>query len=54
LDGLPEHIEGDIPWATESFGKQPDAVNLWMGDQRAVTSMHKAAGFQRTDLPTGD
>jgi hypothetical protein len=42
LDGLLEHIEGDIPWATESFGKPPDAVNFWMGDQRAVTSMHKA------------
>jgi len=34
-------IEGDIDWATEAFGKPPDAVNLWMGDSRAVTSMHK-------------
>ena len=31
----------DIPWATEAFGKAPDAVNFWMGDERAVTSMHK-------------
>ncbi|XP_046465563.1 bifunctional peptidase and (3S)-lysyl hydroxylase JMJD7 isoform X2 [Neodiprion pinetum] len=31
----------DISWATETFGKNPDAVNFWMGDQRAVTSMHK-------------
>jgi len=33
--------ETDIDWATEAFGKPPDAVNLWMGDARAVTSMHK-------------
>lgn len=31
----------EIPWATEAFGKAPDAVNFWMGDGRAVTSMHK-------------
>lgn len=28
----------DISWANEAFGKQPDAVNFWMGDERAVTS----------------
>lgn len=28
----------DIPWADKAFGKKPDAVNIWMGDQRAVTS----------------
>lgn len=31
----------EISWATEAFGKRPDAVNFWMGDARAVTSMHK-------------
>ncbi|XP_064604380.1 bifunctional peptidase and (3S)-lysyl hydroxylase Jmjd7-like [Liolophura sinensis] len=31
----------DISWATEAFGKSPDAVNFWMGDGRAVTSLHK-------------
>lgn len=30
--------EVEIPWANETFGKQPDAVNFWMGDERAVTS----------------
>lgn len=30
--------EIEISWATEAFGKQPDAVNFWMGDERAVTS----------------
>jgi len=34
-------IEADIDWATEAFGKTPDAANFWMGDARAVTSMHK-------------
>ncbi|XP_014476250.1 PREDICTED: jmjC domain-containing protein 7 isoform X2 [Dinoponera quadriceps] len=33
--------EIEILWANEAFGKQPDAVNFWMGDERAVTSMHK-------------
>ena len=33
--------EADISWATEAFGKAPDAVNFWMGDERAVTSLHK-------------
>ncbi|XP_011342581.1 jmjC domain-containing protein 7 isoform X2 [Ooceraea biroi] len=31
----------EIPWANEAFGKHPDAVNFWMGDKRAITSMHK-------------
>lgn len=28
-------------WAETAFGKSPDAKNFWMGDKRAVTSMHK-------------
>jgi len=31
-------VEVEIPWANEAFGKQPDAVNFWMGDERAITS----------------
>jgi len=30
--------EIEISWANEAFGKQPDAVNFWMGDERAITS----------------
>lgn len=41
LPELLEDIEQDIPWATEAFGTLPDAVNFWIGDERAVTSMHK-------------
>ncbi|KAJ8710765.1 hypothetical protein PYW08_009280 [Mythimna loreyi] len=37
---LPD-VFGDIPFASEAFNKDPDAVNFWMGDERAVTSMHK-------------
>lgn len=31
----------DIPWASSAFNKKPDAVNFWMGQEAAVTSMHK-------------
>lgn len=31
-------VELEISWAEEAFGKHPDAVNFWMGDERAVTS----------------
>lgn len=34
-------VERDLPWATEAFGKDPDAINFWMGDERAVTSSNK-------------
>lgn len=31
----------EIEWASEAFGKKPDAVNFWMGSEHSVTSMHK-------------
>ncbi|XP_057330276.1 bifunctional peptidase and (3S)-lysyl hydroxylase Jmjd7 [Microplitis mediator] len=31
----------NLVWANDVFGKNPDAINFWMGDKRAVTSMHK-------------
>ncbi|KAL8639827.1 MAG: hypothetical protein Q9228_003186 [Teloschistes exilis] len=32
----------DIPWATEALGGAgPDAVNLWIGNSRSVTALHK-------------
>ena len=33
-----DDVEAVIPWASQAFGKKPDAVNFWMGDERAVTS----------------
>lgn len=41
LEELLADAELHIPWVTEAIGRQPDAVNFWMGDRRAVTSMHK-------------
>ncbi|KRT79661.1 hypothetical protein AMK59_7784 [Oryctes borbonicus] len=37
---LPD-VGEEIPWASQAFDKSPDAVNFWMGDARAITSMHK-------------
>eukprot|EP00470_Lotharella_oceanica_P006117 CAMPEP_0170168692 /NCGR_PEP_ID=MMETSP0040_2-20121228/1641_1 /TAXON_ID=641309 /ORGANISM="Lotharella oceanica, Strain CCMP622" /LENGTH=305 /DNA_ID=CAMNT_0010407007 /DNA_START=430 /DNA_END=1343 /DNA_ORIENTATION=- len=30
-----------IPWAFDAFGCEPDAVNMWIGDQRSVSSLHR-------------
>jgi jumonji domain-containing protein 7 len=30
-----------LNFAKEAFNKEPDAINFWMGDCRAITSMHK-------------
>lgn len=38
---LTDDIELQMPWATQTFGTEPDAVNFWFGDGRAVTSLHK-------------
>eukprot|EP00803_Ostreobium_quekettii_P009458 evm.model.scf_5.16 EVM.evm.TU.scf_5.16 scf_5:223997-227138(-) len=45
LEEFPQ-LRGDIEdaglhWAMEAFGAPPDAVNLWVGDERSVTSFHK-------------
>ena len=42
---LVEDVEEHIPWATEALGHRPEAVNLWIGDQRAATSFHKVILF---------
>uniref|UniRef100_A0A7S4HMH8 JmjC domain-containing protein n=1 Tax=Odontella aurita TaxID=265563 RepID=A0A7S4HMH8_9STRA len=35
-------IPRTFPWAERAFGTgPPDAVNLWVGDERAVSGMHK-------------
>ena len=40
MNELLQDIE-ELQWAREAFGKNPDAINFWMGDGRAVTSTHK-------------
>lgn len=38
---LANDVESNLPWASEAFGASPDAVNLWIGNDRSVTSFHK-------------
>ncbi|XP_061380562.1 bifunctional peptidase and (3S)-lysyl hydroxylase Jmjd7 isoform X1 [Danaus plexippus] len=38
---LIDDVEKHISFASKAFNKKPDAINFWMGDERAVTSMHK-------------
>lgn len=38
-----KNLQNDVSlfnWSEEIFGK-PDAVNIWMGDKRSITSLHK-------------
>ncbi|TDL29489.1 Clavaminate synthase-like protein [Rickenella mellea] len=37
---LRKDISREISWASEALGKPPDAVNVWIGDGRSVTSIH--------------
>uniref|UniRef100_A0A3Q0SY15 Bifunctional peptidase and (3S)-lysyl hydroxylase JMJD7 n=1 Tax=Amphilophus citrinellus TaxID=61819 RepID=A0A3Q0SY15_AMPCI len=44
LQELPEltaDLEPQIPWMSTALGKFPDAVNFWLGEENAITSMHK-------------
>jgi len=41
LSALIQDVEPHIPWATEALGVMPEAVNLWIGDDRSETSFHK-------------
>lgn len=41
LPELTGDVETHITWMSEALGKLPDAVNFWMGEANAVTSMHK-------------
>uniref|UniRef100_UPI00398F2EF5 bifunctional peptidase and (3S)-lysyl hydroxylase JMJD7 isoform X2 n=1 Tax=Pristiophorus japonicus TaxID=55135 RepID=UPI00398F2EF5 len=38
---LLQDVDSHIPWASEALGKAPDAVNFWLGESAAVTSLHK-------------
>lgn len=45
LEDFPELLSDidmrTLKFAFEAFNKHPDAINFWMGDRRAVTSLHK-------------
>lgn len=34
-------VAKDIPWARIALGQEPDAINLWIGNSRSVTALHK-------------
>ncbi len=35
------HVQRDIPFARIALGKGPEAINLWIGNSRSVTALHK-------------
>ncbi|CAN0425759.1 unnamed protein product, partial [Hapterophycus canaliculatus] len=39
--GLAADVEPSLALARETFGNEPDAVNLWIGDDRSVSAVHK-------------
>ena len=39
--GLASDVPEALPLGAEAFGNAPDAVNLWIGDERAVSAVHK-------------
>ncbi|KAG0709638.1 cupin-like domain-containing protein [Suillus ampliporus] len=40
FSALREDVPSNIPWVTEALGRNPDAVNLWIGNSRSITSIH--------------
>ncbi|GIL73316.1 hypothetical protein Vretimale_4886 [Volvox reticuliferus] len=41
LGMLLDDIRPGMPWAEEVFGDPPEAINIWIGDERSATSFHK-------------
>ncbi|KAJ6613440.1 Clavaminate synthase-like protein [Mycena sp. CBHHK59/15] len=40
FEPLRQDIPTEIAWCSETFDKSPDAVNLWIGNHKSVTSIH--------------
>lgn len=38
---LYKDVAKDIPWARIALGQDPDAINLWIGNSRSVSALHK-------------
>lgn len=34
-------VPPSVPWARIALAREPDAVNLWIGNSRSVTALHK-------------
>ncbi|GFR40670.1 hypothetical protein Agub_g1258, partial [Astrephomene gubernaculifera] len=41
LSPLLADVGEELGWAEEVFGGPPEAINLWIGDERSATSFHK-------------
>jgi Cupin-like domain len=52
LPQLMADVPPSIPLAAEAFGNQPDAVNVWIGDDRSVSSVHKVLGCRLVFTPS--
>jgi len=35
------HVQQDIPFARIALQREPEAINLWIGNSRSVTALHK-------------
>lgn len=35
------HVEKDISWARIALQTRPEAINVWFGNSRSVTALHK-------------
>ncbi|KAH9482667.1 Bifunctional peptidase and (3S)-lysyl hydroxylase Jmjd7 [Psilocybe cubensis] len=33
-------VPKEVPWCSEALGQHPDAVNLWIGNEQSITSIH--------------
>ncbi|KAL1946517.1 hypothetical protein VTO73DRAFT_14621 [Trametes versicolor] len=40
FEPLRDHVPSEVPWCSDALDKVPDAVNLWIGDEKSVTSIH--------------
>jgi jumonji domain-containing protein 7 len=38
---LYDDVEADIVWARVALEQAPDAINLWIGNSRSVTALHR-------------
>lgn len=38
---LYEDVDEDIPWARIALGRRVEAVNLWIGNSRTTTCLHR-------------
>lgn len=38
---VPGSTSRGLPFANEVFGSEPEVANVWIGDEKSVTSLHK-------------